>query len=203
MIADVLADNRSKIHNFRKINLSLCYQITDATLSLMLGFPALHTLVLAGCFNITDKAMDHISTMQNLSNLNLYRCANLTDDGIRKLIKSPLRLQNLNLAHCYNITDAAFENITEQQTLTELNLRYTKLTDMGLNYLSALKNLKKLILYYCENITKDAVKRLQMFPKLEEVNCRYTKVKAGGGVVFTVQNLSAKDQQIKIIAGDK
>jgi len=197
VMADVFSKNKDKIEKLEKVDLSLCFQITDATLSLMLDFPALHTLNLSGCNNLTDKIVQHLESLVHLKRLTLYRCQQLTDQGIVKLCFCPFKLEYLNLAHIYNLTDAAFESIVAQMDLVELNVRYTKVTDDGMKYFVGLKNLRILILYFCENITKDALKKLQNLPKLEEINCRYTKVKAGAGCVFNINN------RIKVIAGDK
>jgi len=196
LVIKILRHERSK--ELVSVDLGLCFRITDAALAVISDMPHLRQLSLAGCFNISDKGIMSLSKNSTLTNLVLYRCQKLTDLAIKAICSSKYRLFVLSVAHCYELTNDAFEFISEQSNLIELDLTYTKLTDHGLRYFGGLQNLCRVNLYYCQAVTKSGLNLLCQLPQLAEVNCRYTKVTKGNGVVFQMN-----EGRTKVIAGDK
>ena len=55
--------------------------------------------------------------------------------------------------------------------LESINLAYTKITDLGLEHLAPLKNVKVLDLYYAESVTDLGIAHLKHWKNLEYLNC--------------------------------
>ena len=60
--------------------------------------------------------------------------------------------------------------------LESINLAYTKITDLGLEHLAPLENVKVLDLYYAEYVTDLGIAHLKHWKNLEYLNVRGTKV---------------------------
>jgi hypothetical protein len=74
------------------------------------------------------------------------------------------------------LTDADMELLAKQPKLESINLAYTKVTDLGLEHLAPLKNVKVLDLYYAEAVTDLGIAHLKHWRNLEYLNVRGTKV---------------------------
>ena len=62
------------------------------------------------------------------------------------------------------------------RSLESINLSYTKITDLALEHLIPLKNVKDLNLYYAEYVTDNGIAHLKDWTNLEHLNLRGTKV---------------------------
>src|SRR6185437_9681165 len=74
------------------------------------------------------------------------------------------------------ITDADLEKLAGLPRLERINLGYTKITDLGLEHLAPLENVKVLDLYYAEYVTDLGIAHLKRWRNLEHLNVRGTKV---------------------------
>jgi len=192
----ILRHERSK--EMQTVDLGLCFKITDATLTMLADIPTIRYLSFAGCFNITDRGVAALSKLHSLNNLTLYRCQRITDASVKAIANAKYRLFVLSLSHCYELSNDAFDGISNQVNLIELDLTYTKINDHAARHFAGLENLVRLVLYYCAGITKGCLPTLCSLPNLAEINCRYTRVTKGFGVVFY-----GNGGKTKIIAGDK
>jgi hypothetical protein len=68
-------------------------------------FPNLHTVDLSGCYNLTDATAASLAACQNLHTVNLSECDNLTDAAAASLAACP-SLHTVDLRFCPNLTDA-------------------------------------------------------------------------------------------------
>ncbi|KAF3330884.1 F-box/LRR-repeat protein 12 [Carex littledalei] len=89
-----------------KLSLAGCTDLPDSALTpLMVSWSSLKYLSLYCCFNITDAGLSLLSTgCRNLETLNVYRC-NITDAGLETIAGSCHILKNVNLSNCSSITD--------------------------------------------------------------------------------------------------
>src|SRR5438552_2449333 len=74
------------------------------------------------------------------------------------------------------MTDADLEKLARLPQLERINLAYTKITDLGLEHLAPLQNVKVLDLYYAEFVTDLGIAHLKHWRNLEHLNVRGTKV---------------------------
>jgi Leucine-rich repeat (LRR) protein len=74
------------------------------------------------------------------------------------------------------ITDADLTRLAALSHLRKLNLAHTKITDVGMQYLTGLTGVTDLNLYYAEYITEDGIAPLRGWTGLERLNLRGTKV---------------------------
>lgn len=75
-------DLQPETDKIQSIDLGLCYQITDATLSLIGEKASVRYLNLCGCFQVTDAGIISLSSLEHLNSLALYRCHKLTDAAL-------------------------------------------------------------------------------------------------------------------------
>lgn len=74
------------------------------------------------------------------------------------------------------ITDADLRRVATYRELTKLTLAHTKITDLGLEHLRKLENVRELDCYYCEYVTEDGLAHLRGWKKLEKLNLRGSHV---------------------------
>ena len=74
------------------------------------------------------------------------------------------------------ITDSDLGKLTHLPNLENINLSYTKITDLGLEQLAPLKNVKVLNLRYAEYVTDAGISHLKQWRNLEHLNVHGTKV---------------------------
>ncbi len=74
------------------------------------------------------------------------------------------------------VTDHDLQKLSQWPNLERINLAYTKVTDLGLEHLAPLKNVKFLDLYYAEYVTDLGIAHLKHWKNLEHLNARGTKV---------------------------
>lgn len=118
--------------NLKKLDLTDCYQITDAIIK---DLPRnLENLNLTYCDNLTDNGIKDLPS--GLQILNLKGCYLLTNAGIHIL---PRGLERLYLNRCYKLTDAALEDLPKKLQLISLTGCF-KITE------AAIKKLKLVVL---------------------------------------------------------
>ena len=74
------------------------------------------------------------------------------------------------------VTDADLAKLARLTRLESINLAYTKITDLGLEHLAPLQNVKVLDLYYAESVSDLGIAHLKHWKNLEHLNVRGTKV---------------------------
>ena len=74
------------------------------------------------------------------------------------------------------LTDADLKWASALPHLESINLAYTKVSDLGLEHLAPLKNVKRLNLYFAESVSDLGIAHLKHWQHLEFLNLRGTKV---------------------------
>ena len=74
------------------------------------------------------------------------------------------------------VTDADLGKLARLTQLESIKLAYTKVTDLGLEHLAPLQNVKVLDLYYAESVSDLGIAHLKQWKNLEYLNVRGTKV---------------------------
>lgn len=147
-----------------ELDLSLCKQITDATLTkIAQHMRNLEYLHLGGCCHISNHGLLFISWgLRKLKKLELRSCWNISDDGIGNLAglnqSAPggtSELEHLSLQDCQKITDEALANISNGlNKLVSINLSFCiSVSDSGLKNLAKMSSLRELNLRSCDNIS--------------------------------------------------
>ncbi|RMZ56161.1 hypothetical protein APUTEX25_004585 [Auxenochlorella protothecoides] len=123
------------------LHLQYCQGLTDASLSVLQGLPALEELNLAGLEHLTCRALEWLRACPRLAWLSLELCA-----GVRCL--DPLRalpaLRHLDLGWCGRVGDAELGALAGLRRLACLRLGRTRVTDAGLAALPSLPDLRVL-----------------------------------------------------------
>lgn len=129
------------------LNLSFVSRLDDTLLQHILAPPLDHrpglvghtgrmsnlkSLKLAGN-RITDKSVQLIvDLLPKLSMLDLSQCCCISDHGV-ELLTDINRLSTLQLSGCTGISEQALEHLSKCKSLTYLDVRHTKLTNMAVN----------------------------------------------------------------------
>jgi len=105
-----------------KLDLSYCYEITDAVLTAIGGMTALKSLNLSCCWNITNVAVLTLSSLPALRHLDLGFGVSITDAEVTA-VSGMTALTSLNLFNCIDITNEGVLTLSSLPALTHLDLR--------------------------------------------------------------------------------
>jgi len=128
--------------------------------------------------HITDPALVQVGKFVNVDTVNLSDCTNITAEGLTHLVRLP-KLITLYLPNT-KLGDECISVINKMSHLDHLDMSGSRLTDLGLNNLSASLPLTRLRLQNIP-ITDDAVQRLSRFKHLRHLrldHCPNITVKA-------------------------
>ena len=115
--------------------------VTDADLRKLRQVPFLSYLDLS-LTRITDQGMQELKNVTGIVDLNLYFAEYVTDEGLAA-IKDWKKLKRLNL-HGTKVSDTTLEHISGITTLESVNVGSAMITDVGIERLVSLPNLKEL-----------------------------------------------------------
>jgi internalin A len=101
--------------------------------------------------------------------------AGLNDLGARTTKNAAGEVTAVDLSNAW-LSDADVALLAQLPKLESINLSYTKITDLGLEHLAPLQNVKHLDLYYAEAVTDLGIAHLKHWKNLEYLNVRGTKV---------------------------
>jgi serine/threonine protein kinase len=127
---------------------------------------------------ITDSALVQVDKFVHVETVNLSECTNITAAGLTPLVRLP-KLITLHLPNT-KLGDECIPIINKMSRLDDLDLSGSRLTDLGLNNLSASLPLTRLRLLNLP-ITNEAVQRLSRFKHLRHLrldHCPNITVKA-------------------------
>lgn len=138
--------------------------LSDLNAGSLSALPQLEVLNIGGA-SVTDVGMKAVEPLVNLHTIDLSRM-DLTAQGIEPLTKLP-KLRRVNLWQTVRIDDKAAPILARMPSLEVLNLSDTVVTDLTLDQLQALKQLKTLIVAG----TKVTTERVEKFRKARP-DCR-------------------------------
>jgi len=146
---------------------------------------ALTLLDLRGSQRLTDRGLLQLShtPLCSLECARLDNCHGITGRGLLAFSRSH-RLHTLSLANCRRLTDEAVVNVSHLGTsLMALNLGGCRcLTDLSLEALSGLIELRKLDLSQCDLVTDDGLVHLNSLSLLEELSLGWCRLISDDGL---------------------
>jgi len=166
-------------------------KITDNTLSMLAGMPTL-TALDAGFAEITDSGLQHLAALTGLRELAVGG-NKLNEVGLQVLRSLP-GLTHLDLSGrqrtdsglwFVSVTDLGLDTVASLVNLRELNLSGTLVSARGLAKLAGLKQLEKLDLHGAKRVGDDAP--LNSLPRLRWVDLKDTTVSAQGAAALRKQ----------------
>jgi len=128
-----------------------------------------------GSFGFRGEGLAHISRIPGLEDLSISHTV-LSDEDLVPL-KSMNSLKRLSLSPPFqqmgpDFNDEALFHLSQVKSLESLVLGYGKFTNKGLEYLTALDNLKRLDIPNNSGFTDDGLSHLTKLPLLEELQLR-------------------------------
>lgn len=118
------------------------------------------------------------TTWTHTTALNLLNCASLSDKSLQLIKRLPLK--ELCLHHCSGITDAGLVHLSD--SLTQLDLSCTRISNSGLEHLKTLKKLRQLDISRCSNVNDVGMAHLKDLP-IEDLDISYCERITGRGVL--------------------
>lgn len=100
----------------------------------------------------------------------MIRVRNIDNDFLKDLVVEIREIEYitaLNLSENRKVTDKGLEIISALDQLADLNLSSCDISNKGLSILCQMKNLKRLNISFCNRITDEGVKVLRGLPALE------------------------------------
>ena len=119
---------------------------------------------------LNDQLIEALVALPELSVLRLRRTS-VSDEQVGQL--SSLKLRMIDLRNT-NITDAGLTHLAQIQSLVDIQLEKSKITDVGVQKLADL-DLKSFNANYCTSISNRSLAVLAAMPSLEQVQLDYTK----------------------------
>lgn len=189
---------RSLVFQF-SYNSNIYQQYVQYIPRLLVRFPYVSALSLAGCTELPDSALTSLrDSGSNLRSLSLYCCFGITDNGLTQVSIGCTHLVSITLYRC-NITSVGLENLAEHcHALENINLSYCILiSDHGINAISrGCLKLHAFMISYCKGLTGVGFKGCSStLTYVEADSCMLTpggllEVVSGGGLEYlNVSNL--------------
>lgn len=198
-----LGDVVKGIPNLESLNLSGCYNVTDLGLmnALSQEFSSLVELNLSLCKQVTDGSLSRIAQyLKNLESLELGGCCNITNTGLLLVAWGLKKLKRLDLRSCWHISDkgiAYLAGLNRETADGNLALEYLglqdcqRLSDEALKHVSVgLTELKSINLSFCVSITDSGLKHLAKMPSLAELNLRSCDNVSDVGMAYLAEGSS-------------
>lgn len=151
----LIAPDFTRLPQLRRLYLRDCADLKDESLN---SVSVLNNLTSFWCStlvsDITVVALSHCSA---LTSLDLFSCENVTDQAVIALSQLP-NLDRLLLQGDSSISDAAVMSLSRLTKLTSLIIALTMVTDVGIQALTTLTNLKHIQFTGCPLVDVDACK---------------------------------------------
>lgn len=180
-----LGDVLKGVPNLEALNLSGCYNITDAGLinAFCQEYTTLTELNLSLCKQVSDISLGRIvQYLKNLEHLELGGCCNITNGGLLCIAWNLKKLKRLDLRSCWQVSDLGIAHLAGVNreaaggnlALEHLSLQdCQRLSDEALRHVSiGLTTLKSINLSFCVCITDSGLKHLAKMSSLRELNLR-------------------------------
>lgn len=192
------------IPNLESLNLSGCYNLTDAALdgAFNKDVPCLKALNLSLCKEISDNSIGRIAThCKNLEVLDLGGCAKITNTGLLLISWGLRHIRKLNLRSCRLISDIGIGHLAgiddeacqASSNLEEIILQdCQKLTDESLRHIAdGLARVQRINLSFCVSVTDTGLKSLSRLSSLEGLNLRSCDNVSDIGIGFLAEDAQA------------
>lgn len=171
-LSDVGLDLLGNLSSLTHLDLWGCRRVTKTGLvafNSRRSKGTLQYLNLDGCIEIDSECLEHISQNTNLTYINISGCQ-VSDESMTHLMNLS-KLHTLWASRC-SLTDAGLAWIGCIASLTSLHLGENDgITDLGLSYLSQLKDLRELDLHECRHgITENGLISLQPLTALTHLD---------------------------------
>ncbi|CAI5479413.1 unnamed protein product [Closterium sp. Yama58-4] len=124
------------------LSLDCCYNLTPALMLHVARLTGLEELSLGGC-DMGDEVLPLLTCLRHLCSFTAPR--GVTDAGLQHLLALP-SLQRLSLCDCLGVTSAGMLHVGRLTSLRALSLPSTRVTNEGLQHLTALTDLVSLVL---------------------------------------------------------
>jgi len=167
----------SKSNHLHTLTVSNCRCLTDEAIVNISHLQSLTTLSLDGCRCLTDISLRAIGNLINLQQLDLSQLDLLTSEGLKYLMDLEM-LEEISLGWCRAINDDGIKILASQpgraSILSSLCLARCRITDIGVEYVASLKNLRELDLNGCQSISSSSLgDTLARLPRLESLDVSY------------------------------
>jgi Leucine-rich repeat (LRR) protein len=178
----------SDIPNLNVLCLHGMRNITDEGIARLTKMRSLKKLEI-GSSQVTDKGLLYLSRIKTLERLDLpQQQKGITDIGVGYLAELPnLKELSINRVHSADLTrnteyytDKGLESLAKCKTLEVLGIGSIGITDVGLEHVAKLTNLKRLTLYGCDNVTDKGLAQLAALKSLRDLNIAYGQITLSG-----------------------
>ena len=175
------------IRDLESLSLRGCHGLTDAAISpaLETHLPVLISLDVSLCRQLTDSTLSRVvSVTPNLETLDVGGCSDITDNGILLIACGLKRLRSLCVRSCRLISDVGVAHLAGAGsiaasaavagTLERLILHdCQRITDTALGHIGAgLRTLRTLDISFCVGISDDGLRCVARLPVLQELRAR-------------------------------
>lgn len=75
--------------DLRRLNLHMCYGLTDRAICAVARLPELQSLNVSGCYKLTDRSMRALAQLPMLRRLDISCCDQISDVGVIALLRGP------------------------------------------------------------------------------------------------------------------
>ena len=140
--AKALLKELESIAKLKKLNLNLCYQMTDLSPVLVKNASHMTSLKLEN-IQLNTSSLNAIFQLKNLKVLNLAYNRNVTERYLLEMSPSLPLLEKLNLNNC-PVTNRALDSLTGLNRLVNLELASTEITHLGFKFLLEFNRLEYL-----------------------------------------------------------
>ncbi|XP_012279912.1 F-box/LRR-repeat protein 14 [Orussus abietinus] len=195
-----LSDVLKGIPNLESLNLSGCYNVTNAGIAnaLCQEYLSLVELNLSLCKQVSDASLGTISQyLKNLEILELGGCCNITNVSLLLIAWGLKKLKKLDLRSCWKISDKGIADLAGVNKETDdgiHGLEYLglqdcqRLSDAALEHISVgFTSLKFINLSFCFSITDSGLKYLAKMTSLRELNLRSCDNVSDTGVAYLAE----------------
>jgi Leucine-rich repeat (LRR) protein len=185
-LTDAALVHLARIKTLENLTLHEAEAVTDDGIVCLKQLPCLKMLDI-GYSKVTDKGLYHLSQINSLEYLELPR-EGISDEGLIYL-GGLNNLKHLHVARIHYIdpndnkvfyTDKGVAELTKCKKLEELNIGSIGITDLGMEHIEKLTNLKRLNLFGCTNVTDRGLAKLTTLKSLQELYVHEANLTIGG-----------------------
>lgn len=198
----------AKLNRLKELKLRKCEQLSHAGLGDLGALTQLRSLKLKNDreSRLEDNSFKQLSALKDLQSIKLVGFNSLAGEVFADCTLNALR--HVSFVKCRNLRDVALQQIGQQTImLQKVEIEECEhITDVGIQALSSLVNLKELHLRKCPRLTDEAFDQLNSLVNLQVVHLSYCKISKGIFSLFlarvrelTLTHITVSDTMIKKI----